>query len=66
MTTSIANQIIPLFNRYSFLGDRIVVFQQVSGHEEIEDMKQYGYIDLLNPSNDLARKVNLNVATISS
>ena len=50
MTTSIANtNNQALFNRYSFLVDRIVrkLSSKYPGHEEIEDMKQYGYIGLI-------------------
>ena len=50
MTTSIANtNNQALFNRYSFLVDRIVrkLANKYPSHEDMEDMKQYGYIGLI-------------------
>ncbi|MAA79998.1 MAG: hypothetical protein CL916_12155 [Deltaproteobacteria bacterium] len=50
MTKSIANSNNQaLFNRYSFLVDRIVrkLANKYPSHEDMEDMKQYGYIGLI-------------------
>ena len=50
MTKSIANtNNQALFNRYSFLVDRIVrkLARKYPNHEDMEDMKQYGYIGLI-------------------